>query len=649
MIDTSAETWQANAAARLLEARRRNGRLGARKSRGGCITCKVRKVKCDQARPACRKCTSFGRTCEGYTQPAQALLSDVTQLVAVSTSPFLALREQDKRSFEFYVTWGAPRLAGSLDKQFWTGDILQLAQQEPCILDSLLAISLLYEHPQYIEVLGPRAGARPISQPIGDGMKTPALATIGFEDGPPPLNQHHAAALRAYNRAIVQLRHKLEDGKASPLLALASCVLFLCIEVIRDNVFGALALFAKGNGLLDLVNGQSPTNREQTLVTTIRLMMHRLGVLAAAFGHPKPIEYTAQTELDSCDNSFGSTSDARDALFSIMATSHKFIARSIQYRDRVINGEKGELSTSGLWHTPSTVEQLNGRVTDSDDTEPRSGREVLVSLLDGVQGPMHCKSDGDKGPCHVCDSQPSSRRNTSIEALNAESALSTEFAQILDDLQEQQMKLASRLELWEHRSEHVFLSAQHDEPDVVSSLMHQYHVSFIWLSTRLAIDQMVFDDFTDHFERVLHYAEIYITSKVDERLNFTFEVGAVPSLYFTATKCRIPSIRRRALRLLARAPRKECMWGAASTGQIAARLITIEEEGMGLVPPAWDGSSLGGGPAIHTEDDRFPAEEMRVHNLELIQIKRTRMHELRVTRYRLVDGKRYKVVQDYPV
>ncbi|KGO68399.1 hypothetical protein PITC_070240 [Penicillium italicum] len=32
----------------------------------GCWTCKKRRVQCDEMRPACRKCSDRGLTCEGY-------------------------------------------------------------------------------------------------------------------------------------------------------------------------------------------------------------------------------------------------------------------------------------------------------------------------------------------------------------------------------------------------------------------------------------------------------------------------------------------------------------------------------------------------------------------------------------------------------
>ncbi|KAH6963335.1 hypothetical protein DER45DRAFT_552814 [Fusarium avenaceum] len=39
------------------------------RSRGGCLNCKARKRKCDQARPECQACAQRGMTCQGYSTP----------------------------------------------------------------------------------------------------------------------------------------------------------------------------------------------------------------------------------------------------------------------------------------------------------------------------------------------------------------------------------------------------------------------------------------------------------------------------------------------------------------------------------------------------------------------------------------------------
>ncbi|KAH6693350.1 hypothetical protein BKA61DRAFT_499294 [Leptodontidium sp. MPI-SDFR-AT-0119] len=42
-------------------------RKAHRKSRGGCRNCKLRRVKCDESKPSCTQCTSYGVTCNYHT------------------------------------------------------------------------------------------------------------------------------------------------------------------------------------------------------------------------------------------------------------------------------------------------------------------------------------------------------------------------------------------------------------------------------------------------------------------------------------------------------------------------------------------------------------------------------------------------------
>src|ERR1700761_8214755 len=103
------------------------------------------------------------------------------------------------------------------------------------------------------------------------------------------------------------------------------------------------------------------------------------------------------------------------------------------------------------------------------------------------------------------------------------------------------------------------MQVEETEPETASHLLMYYHTCVVWLSTRLNATQMVFDSFTYHFREIIRHAKMYIKAKAIEQPVFTFEVGAVPPLYFTATKCRVPSIRRQALDLMSQAPGKECM------------------------------------------------------------------------------------------
>lgn len=100
------------------------------------------------------------------------------------------------------------------------------------------------------------------------------------------LNRSQAEASRHlyFNRAIHRLIDQLALGTASPLLALISCIIFVCIEIIRDHVFGPLMLLKKGIPLLRQLLVQ-PDGIQTSAFEVIKGFFMRLRVSCAVFGH----------------------------------------------------------------------------------------------------------------------------------------------------------------------------------------------------------------------------------------------------------------------------------------------------------------------------------------------------------------------------
>jgi hypothetical protein len=59
------------------------------------------------------------------------------------------------------------------------------------------------------------------------------------------------------------------------------------------------------------------------------------------------------------------------------------------------------------------------------------------------------------------------------------------------------------------------------------------------------------------------------------------DAGIVLPLWFVATKCRVSSIRWKAIELMRRTERQEGLWNSILTALVAERLIMLEEESMG--------------------------------------------------------------------
>lgn len=124
-------TWKAVATTNLLKARKKHGRVGTTKSRSGCLVCKHRRIKCDEARPQCQRCSTTARKCEyaenvaSRDSPRSSLSRESSQTSSIEwqLSPW-DLRKGDKRTFDYFLSWTAPRLGGLLDRPFWCGQML---------------------------------------------------------------------------------------------------------------------------------------------------------------------------------------------------------------------------------------------------------------------------------------------------------------------------------------------------------------------------------------------------------------------------------------------------------------------------------------------------------------------------------------------
>ncbi|KAK1836602.1 hypothetical protein QBC39DRAFT_88934 [Podospora conica] len=188
-------------------------RKGSHKVRTGCFTCKKRKVKCDEAKPSCDRCVNTGRTCDGYTPPPPGHYSWAELLGKRAIVPAITPRRntQDGRAFDFYHHVVAPALSRFPGDEFWTRMVSQASMQEPAVRHAVLSISSIYE--------------------LVDDIPSDQML----------LDPKGRYAMVQYNQALHHLSQSQDES-----VVLFSCVLFICLEILRDNKMGALTHVAHG-------------------------------------------------------------------------------------------------------------------------------------------------------------------------------------------------------------------------------------------------------------------------------------------------------------------------------------------------------------------------------------------------------------------
>jgi hypothetical protein len=253
---------------------------------------RTRRVKCDETKPFCIKCTSTGRTCEGYAAPlprkpqTRRSKYDVLQLrldrsVAVgsgtaipvlgSSAPgptyawhipqsldraWSGVDRDESRSLDYYRTRVSKDISGYFDTNFWDNLVLQVSDREPAVRHAILALSSLYEAGEMSQLLQyPSSNDR--------------------------YNYLMRFAIYEYTKAISTLFSKT-NGDGPPLeVILMSCLIFTWLEFLRDNVDNALTHLQSG---LRILSEQQQPATSRKVVKQVAHILGRVLIQATLHG-----------------------------------------------------------------------------------------------------------------------------------------------------------------------------------------------------------------------------------------------------------------------------------------------------------------------------------------------------------------------------
>jgi hypothetical protein len=169
--------------------------------------------------------------------------------------------------------------------------------------------------------------------------------------------------------------------------------------------------------------------------------------------------------------------------------------------------------------------------------------------------------------------------------------------------------------------------------DAVSALTLSISAITSQISLRAAffVDESSYDLFLPEFKTVVQYSSLLLslleqqklskpslslsssspissTHELSERterglaLRFSFDLAVVPPLYTVVIKCRDPHIRRAALKLLDRYPRREGVWDSVAVSGLGRWVMSLEEEGA----LRWQSASPPESPPNQTNPDPSP-------------------------------------------
>ncbi|KIW00832.1 uncharacterized protein PV09_07592 [Verruconis gallopava] len=273
----------------------------APKVKTACRTCKVRKVKCDEARPACNRCIKSGRSCEGYGiwgGGTSSVAAQITQSISPhctdNVRPKVRISRKESNSYvkTFQPNPGPLKLPGTESSSTRTAqeELSQIVQarrvqdfsnQLPttkgyeCIFYSIPPVipmvSRLEEESNLMswfqEITSRKLTGAFLSEfwtsfllqvcysepPVWHGVL--ALTSAHKKEllqlpGVAPVDE--LFTLKAYSKAIRCLEPHFHDQTVSSRrVTLITCILFVCLELIQKHYAAAVSHLSSGLKLIE--------------------------------------------------------------------------------------------------------------------------------------------------------------------------------------------------------------------------------------------------------------------------------------------------------------------------------------------------------------------------------------------------------------
>ncbi|CAG8900028.1 unnamed protein product [Penicillium nalgiovense] len=178
-------------------------RVPTARSRNGCITCKTRRVKCDETRPTCRRCENAGRRCDGYGDGLDSGSPEGASSNSLRSPDLIS--EDEYRSLEFFH---------QNTTQAFTADIgvllLRVAYHQPILRSIAVALGSLHR------------------------------SFVLHGRGPLANSTDAQFMLLHYNRAIRELVSIQPETAQRDETFLIACIFFFCFECLRGEYKNAV-------------------------------------------------------------------------------------------------------------------------------------------------------------------------------------------------------------------------------------------------------------------------------------------------------------------------------------------------------------------------------------------------------------------------
>lgn len=673
----------------------KRARASRPKVKSGCITCKTRRVKCDETKPQCLRCLRFGRTCDGYPEPHSGrgvvmipIKPRIPSISVYSPSVSVHATEEEHRYFQTFRDHSAYELSGFFTNEFWTNIVLQESYSIAPIRHAVIAVGALNKS---------------LENAPGPQLKVNVIQSVD--------KRHHENAVLHYLKAIQTLNQYISTSNSPQLrVALISCLLFVCFETFQGGFASSVQQTYGGLKILRSYYNGKPGSRP---------WIPRRALDSSAPKNSSNISKALQIRLG-CDNVSKERAIAMH-LEEYLETEEKPLLDS---EDNLVTKERSSsIRTTesfvydpraehvGIPHNHMTGTNFIKEQQMTVMSVPPEQRAAYSSVPGSSMQPTQpTQSDRSSNFIQQQPSPPSKVQLTSPTETSAIQQLSTSRKRPLASrsptpilqnditLEEALIQTFVRLDgqglffgmipgipplIWDiHESHHLpipdsfpdfatahrcwdflmdralqfyrrtlfnrayapssseapaQLARQHasyirqlsefdkafqpilasavepsgaiSNPAALVITLYQ-KITVITLAAVRTDSEMVYDSFLPDFQYITRTCASLMLAKDNTKFprntRFSFDVGVVPPLHVTATRCRDPVVRREAIDLLFASPRQEGMWDGVLTARIGKWMTSCEEDGLPPPPLESRESSIALSPLEDsTTQDRF--------------------------------------------
>lgn len=210
-------------------------------------------MKCDEAKPACNRCTSTGRKCDGYalTETSSALVrhngSRQPDGLGFDLSIDISSDALERRTLAYFKERTGPCLAGYFPDDVIDRLLLQACHREPTIRYAVSALSALHE-------------------------ERDLRATVDEPNSDDSLVLHNSYPMQQYGKALHGLQQLLKSRTVDLDLVLLCCIMCVHFESIREAFIPALVHLENAIKLLKDGGPYDERRVESSLVRTLMRM-----------------------------------------------------------------------------------------------------------------------------------------------------------------------------------------------------------------------------------------------------------------------------------------------------------------------------------------------------------------------------------------